>query len=475
MSPPTSRTESYGHQATRSGMLGRVTTRGVPAGTTTADPAAPPRAALLAVVLGLLFGLAGTSTSGVTVALPQLATQLGVTTAATTWVVSAYAVALAVATPMHGRLADAIGIRAPLCGGVVLLGLGALASAAAPNLAVLLVARVVQGLGAAAIPVLASALLSARLDGPRRGAALGRLAGTAATLSALGPLIGGGLEALGGWRAAFALPAVALLTLPYLWQRSAVPGDGARIDVPGALFVAVAASGLVLLIQSPATGVSAAVVGALLLVTGVPAVTAWTRARPEGFLPRVVVGNGTVVRSALCASAVPASWFALLLGIPLTLAARGWTPLTTGLVLVPAAALGLLCPYLAGALLGWLGARRTLLTSCAATSTGLAVAAAGAATGSAWVLGLAVLLVTGAFGTGQPAMIAAVGGAVAPERRGGAIGVATLAFLTGAGIGTAVVGGLATVIGIPGALLVLLALPLLGSVLLLTGRRDTAS
>lgn len=429
---------------------------------------------LLSIVLGLLFGLAGTSTSGVTVALPQLAQQLGVSTAAATWVVSAYAIALAVATPMHGRIADAVGIRLPLLGGAALLAAGALGAAAAPNLPLLLVARILQGLGAAAIPVLAAALLSARLGGTRRRAALGRLAGTSATLSALGPLIGGALEALGGWRAAFALPSVALLAIPYLWRRSSVPGDGARLDIPGALLVAVAASGLVLLIQSPSAGTVAAVVGAVLLALGAPAVALWVRVRPDGFLPRAVVTDPVVVRSALCASAIPASWFALLLGIPLTLAALGWSPLTTGLVLVPAAALGLVSPYLASAMLGRLGPRRTLLTACATTTLGLLIATVGVTWGSWWLLAVAVLLVTAAFGTGQPAMIAAVDGAVPPERRGGAIGVATLAFLTGAGIGAAVVGGLAPVTGTAPALLALLALPILGSALLFTGRRDPA-
>lgn len=451
-----------------------MTRQGCPTGPTSVTAPPPARPGLLGVVLGLLFGLAGTSTSGVTVALPQLAAELDVSTAAATWVVSAYAVALAVATPMHGRLADAVGVRAPLVAGIALLALGALVSAAAPNLTVLLVARIAQGLGGAAMAVLAAALLSSRFTGAGRGAALGRLAGIAATLSALGPLVGGALETLGGWRASVALPAIGLLAVPYLWTRSVVPGDGARVDVRGALLVAVAASGLVLLIQSPATGVAAAVVGAVLLALGAPAVTLWVRTHPDGFLPRSIVTNGTVVRSSLGASAIPASWFALLLGIPLALAERGWTPLTTGLVLVPAAAVGLASPRLASLLLSRLGARRTLVAATATTSAGLLVAAAGIGWGSAWVLGIAVMLVTAAFGSGQPALIAAVGSAVAPEQRGGAIGVATLAFLTGAGIGAAVIGGLATVIGIGPSLLVLLALPLLGSVLLLTGRRGDA-
>ncbi|MBW0101953.1 MFS transporter [Pseudonocardia sp. KRD291] len=451
-----------------------MTQQGTSTGPSSTTGPTPPRPGLLAVVLGLLFGLAGTSTSGVTVALPQLAGELEISTASATWVISAYAVALAVATPLHGRLGDAVGIRAPLCAGVVLLALGALASAAAPNLPTLLVARVAQGLGAAAVPVLAAALLSSRFSGPGRGAALGRLAGMSAVLSALGPLIGGALEALGGWRAAVALPAIGLLAVPYLWKRSVVPGDGDRLDVTGALLVAVAASGLVLAIQSSATGVAAAVTGAVLIAVGVPAVTLWVRARPDRFLPRSIVGNSTVVRSSLGAAAIPASWFALLLGIPLALAERGWTPLTTGLVLVPAAALGLVSPRLASVLLARIGARRTLLVASVTTTTGLLVAAAGIAWGSAWVLAVAVMLVTVAFATGQPAMIAAVGGAVAPEQRSGAIGVATLAFLTGAGIGAAVIGGLATVYGIAAALLVLLVLPVAGFVLLLTGRRDPA-
>jgi sugar phosphate permease len=84
---------------------------------------------------------------------------------------------------------------------------------------------------------------------------------------------------------------------------------------------------------------------------------------------------------------------------------------------------------------------------------------------------VAVVLNTVAFGIGQPAMTAAVSGAVPAERRGGALGVATLAFLTGAGIGAAVVGGLAAPLGIGTAVAVLVLLPILGVALLLGGNR----
>jgi MFS family permease len=126
-----------------------------------------------AVLLGLLFGLAGTSTSAVTVALPEVAGALGVTAATAAWIVSGYTVALAVATPTHGRLADMVGIRLPLCLGVGAMSLGSALAALAPTFPVLVVARVLQGAGSAAIPVLATALVSARWQGHTRGARSG--------------------------------------------------------------------------------------------------------------------------------------------------------------------------------------------------------------------------------------------------------------------------------------------------------------
>ena len=421
----------------------------------------------LAVLLGLLFGLAGTSTSAVTVALPQLAADLHVSESTATWMVSAYVVALAVATPTHGRLADMLGIRRPLCAGVAAMALGAVGAALAPTFAVLLVARVAQGVGAATVPVLAVALVTARLAEPAaRAAALGRIAGVAATLSATGPLLGGALATL-GWRWAVALPAVGALALPLLWRAAPTGGTGERVDLPGAVLVAAAATGLVLLLQSPATGAAVAAVGAGLLAVGVPAVVAWVRARPAGFLPRAVITNAVVLRSAFAAAAVPASWFALLLGVPLAASAWGWSPLATGTLLLPAALSGFVSPWVARTVLGRLGAHRSMLVACPTAVGALLVAALGTAMAAPVLLALAVVGVTVAFGIGQPAMVALVSAAVPTAQRGVALGVATLVFLVGASIGAAVVGGLAGPIGVPLAFCVLTALPLAGVALLL--------
>jgi MFS family permease len=435
-----------------------------------------PRAAgRVATVIGVLFGLAGTGTSAVSVALPELAAGLGVGVASAAWVISAYAVALAVLTAVHGRIADIVGVRGPLVVGVVLMATGALVAAAAPTFPLLIAGRVLQGVGAAAVPVLGMALISARWDGATRASALGRVTGTTAVLSSLGPVLGGALDAAGGWRWTLVLPVAALLALPVLWRAAPAGGRPERFDVLGAVCVAVAATGLVLLIQSPSTGIVVAVVGAVLLATGVPAALARIQARPDGFLPRVIVTNGVVLRSAFAAAAIPAGWFALLVAVPLVLAAQGWSPLGIGLVLAPSALLGLLMPYVTRRVLPRWGACRTLAVACPVTVVALLVAALGAATGTPPLLVVAVASLTVAFGIGQPAMILGVSGAVHSEQRGVALGLTTLVFLAGAGVGAAVVGGLGEVLGLGGALSMLVLLPIAGTLVMLRQLRATTT
>ena len=427
---------------------------------------APTDAGRVAALVGLLFGLAGMGSAAVAVTLPAIAADLDLSTGGVSWVISLYALMLAVATAVYGRVADLAGIRLPLLVGVGLMAGSAVLGALAPSYELLLAARLLQGSGAAAVPVLGMAIVSARYDGSVRTNALGRVAGTAAAVSALGPLAGGLVEDLIGWRAVVALPALGLLVVPALWRAVPSEGTGARLDLLGAVLVAATASGLVLLVQSPSSGVVVAVVGALLLALGVPAATARVRHRPEGFLPMAVVREPVVVRSALAASCVPAAWFALLIAVPAVLAVRGWSPLQVGLALVPSAVTGFLAPKLAGPLLVRLGPARSLVTSGGTAALALVLAAAGAHLGSAVLLVGAVVLVTFAFGLGQPALMAAVGGAVPADVRGVALGIATLVFLVGGGIGSAVVGGIGELLGIDLSLLLLALLPVLGALAL---------
>jgi hypothetical protein len=103
-----------------------------------------------------------------------------------------------------------------------------------------------------------------------------------------------------------------------------------------------------------------------------------------------------------------------------------------------------------------------LLISGLTVVAALVVAAGGAQIGSAVLLVLAVVAVTFAFGLGQPALMSVVGSAVPDDVRGVALGLATLMFLVGGGVGSAVVGGLGPVVGMPGSLLLLGGIALVG-------------
>jgi MFS family permease len=148
----------------------------------------------VALLVGMLFGLAGLGSASAAIALPALAEGLGVSTGVSAWVVSLYALMLAVATAVYGRVSDLVGIRAPLVFGVSLMTVGAIAGCAGAVVRDPARRPRAAGSGAAAIPTLGIALISARYAGEVRAGALGRVAGVAAALSCVGPLAGGVVE-----------------------------------------------------------------------------------------------------------------------------------------------------------------------------------------------------------------------------------------------------------------------------------------
>lgn len=425
----------------------------------------------ISLLLGLLMGLGALGTSSAAVVLVAVGEDLGVTVGVAAWTISGYLLPYGVATAVYGRMGDVVGVRTPLLVGVVLMSGGAMLSAAAPSFAVLMVGRVLQGMGAAAVPTLGVAVVTGRYAEGVRALALGRLAAMTAAVSCLGPLVGGAVDVVAGWRGVMALPGLGLLVIPFVWHTLGREGSGARIDLVGALLLAATSGGLVLLVQSPSTGVLVAVVGAALLILGTPMVAARVRRHPHGFLPRSVITNPAVVRSALAASSIPACWFALLVAVPAVLVEEGWTPWDVGLLLVPSAVVAFLVPGRAAPLLQRRGARWTLGLGAVIAAGALVLASLGSWWVSAPLLGLSVVVLSVAFGVGQPAMMAAVSGAVEPEVRGVALGVAMLVFMVGGSLGSAVVAGVSAVAGVWASLLVLALLPAVGLALLGSGRR----
>ena len=138
----------------------------------------------------------------VNVALPSIGKDFGETLAQLSWILNAYAIGFAALLIAAGRLGDRIGQRQVFLAGVAVFTLASALCAAAPNLGVLIAARVVQAAGAAALIPTSLALLLAATPAEKRSGAVRSWAAIGGVSAAMGPVIGGLLVQL-DWRWVF--------------------------------------------------------------------------------------------------------------------------------------------------------------------------------------------------------------------------------------------------------------------------------
>jgi len=189
--------------------------------------------AIAAILLGLTLTVLDSTI--VNVALPTLAHDFHATNAASIWVVNAYQVAILIALLPLASLGEIVGFRRISQCGVVLFTLASLACALAPTLMTLSIARVIQGLGAAGVMSVSSALV--RFTYPQRmlGRAIGINAFTVAVAAAIGPTIASAILAVAQWRWLFAVnvPIGAVTILIALYALPATDRSSRSLDYTG--------------------------------------------------------------------------------------------------------------------------------------------------------------------------------------------------------------------------------------------------
>ena len=221
----------------------------------TARPAVRPRLALATSILA--SSLAFIDGSVVNVGLRAIERSLHASPAELQWTINAYLLPLTALLLLGGALGDRYGRGRWLTLGVALFAAASAACAAAPNVASLLAARALQGVGAALVLPNSLAILGAAFDGTARARAVGLWAAASSVAAAIGPVIGGWLIDVSGWRAIFLinLPlAVATIGLAFLAVRDPPPERGeAPLDFAGALLGAamVAAAGATAYLSLP--------------------------------------------------------------------------------------------------------------------------------------------------------------------------------------------------------------------------------
>jgi EmrB/QacA subfamily drug resistance transporter len=153
------------------------------------------------VIFGLFMVILDTTV--VNVAFPTLRTEFGATLSASQWIISIYVLALGIATPMAGFFADRFGIKRTYVLGLTVFVTGSMLCGIAPNLRVLIAARMLQGLGGGLALPLGTAQLLRAFPPHEQGLALGVFGMALVVAPALGPILGGWLVDLGLWRAIF--------------------------------------------------------------------------------------------------------------------------------------------------------------------------------------------------------------------------------------------------------------------------------
>lgn len=208
-------------------------------------PAAPPtvRWALTGLALSMLLSSLGTSIANV--GLPTLAHTFNATFQQVQWVVLAYLLAVTALIVSVGRLGDLVGRRRLLLAGILIFTTASVLCGIAPTLGLLIGARAVQGLGAAAMMSLTMAFVGETVPKAQTGRAMGLLGTMSAVGTALGPSLGGVLIATFGWRALFLVNAplglaALLLARKHLPVDRRSPAAPAQFDWQGTLLLAFA-------------------------------------------------------------------------------------------------------------------------------------------------------------------------------------------------------------------------------------------
>ena len=225
------------------------------------------------VIAGTVLGsgMAAIDATVVGIALPSIGRQFHATLGALQWVVLGYTLTLASLLLIGGSLGDRYGRRRIFAIGVIWFTASSAACALAPDITVLVVMRLLQGVGAAMLTPGSLAILQASFDPADRGRAIGAWSGLGGVATAVGPLLGGYLVAAASWRWIFLINLPIGLFVLFVSMRhipeSRAEADPHRLDFAGAVLVTAALAGVTFAcIEGPNRGWGSPPVLAMLLV-----------------------------------------------------------------------------------------------------------------------------------------------------------------------------------------------------------------
>ncbi len=270
----------------------------------------------------------------VNIALPHIGEELGSGVAGLQWTLSGYTLALASLILLGGALGDRWGRRRVFVWGTVWFAVASLLCGIAPDITFLVIARILQGVGAALLTPGSLAIISASLREEDRGAAIGLWSGLGGVAGAIGPLFGGWLVEVAGWRSVFLLNIPLAIVVVWAAVRhvpeSRDPHPPEHLDVVGSACAVVGLGALTygLIEVNPIVGLIGVIALCLFVVV--------ERRSPSALVPPSLFRSRMFVAANLVTLAVYAAlggvFFLLVLQLQLV---AGYSPVAAGVATVP--------------------------------------------------------------------------------------------------------------------------------------------
>ncbi|GAC1404078.1 MAG: MFS transporter [Mycobacterium sp.] len=387
----------------------------------------------------------------VNVAVPNIRSDLRATGSQLQWVIDIYTLVLASLLLLSGATADRFGRRRTFQIGLTVFALGSLFCSLAPNIEVLIIARMVQAVGGSMLNPVAMSIITQVFTGRvERARAIGVWGGVVGISMAFGPIAGGALIEFVDWRAVFwiNLPicaaAVVLTAIFVPESRSVTMRD---VDPVGQGLGMAFLFGIVyVLIEAPARGWADTriIVVAVVALTAFVAFLRYESRRRDPFIDLRFFRSIPFASATMIAICSFASWGAFLFVMSLYLQdERGFSAMHTGLIYLPVAVGALIFSPLSGRLVGRFGSRPSLLVAGMLITAATVMLMGLTATTPVW----RVVIVFAVFGIGfamvnAPVTNAAVSG-MPTDRAGAASAVASTSRQVGVSLGVALCGSVA--------------------------------